>query len=165
MEQGEDRRVVLHRVLPCLLGSAGAGGLTSASGARGLDVATWSVLTPLVVGALLELAPRAAAQLRLARAARRPPVVLPDRIAPATPDPAVQARDAAVEQLRGAVLAAREDGAPMEQLLVLVRALHEAELDRARAVLTAGGQVPQALRDELELRVRPEPVRPPGLQV
>jgi hypothetical protein len=67
-----------------------------------------------------------------------------------------------VEQARRLLLAARDRGAGMEELLELARTLHEATLDQARASAAAGGHVPQALRDELALRVDdPSSVRAP----
>jgi len=159
VEQDRDPRAVLLRALLSLA----FGGLAAVVGvvrdAPRLDVAVWAVLVPILVAAVLELAPRAQQQLLLARR-HRAQVVVPDAVAaaPAAPDPAVQARAAVVAQARIGLLAAKEDGATLEELLALARALHEAELDLARATETAGGHVPQAVRDELHLRDRPTSV-------
>ncbi len=149
MDQERDPRPLL---LACTLASAAAVVASRAAGLRGLDVAVWALLVPILVGAALGL-------LRLARADRHRPhaaVVVPDDVVAhlATPDPRVQVRAEAAAGARDALLAARERGAPLADLLVLARAVHEAELDLARATLAAGGLVPQAVRDELALRDR-----------
>jgi hypothetical protein len=89
-------------------------------------------------------------------AAERPSVVLPETgwAANLLPDPAVQAREAAVEQARALLLEARERGDSTQDLLALARLLHEARLELAGAIASAGGLVPQDLRDELALRER-----------
>lgn len=120
-------------------------------GARGLDVALWAVLTPIAAATCLFALGRVRAH-RVRR--QRAPVVVPDAVAlpRAALDPIVQARAEALEQARSVLLGARDRGADLEELLVLARALHEAELALAGATVAAGGLVPQSLRDELALR-------------
>lgn len=153
MEQEQEPRRVLPRLLAAAAVSAGSGGAAAASGMRPLDVALWSLLGPLTVLAVLELAPRA--RRSVAAATHPAPVVIvPERSVAqaAAPDPAVQAREAVVDRARALLLEARQRGEGLDVLLALSEALHEANLDLARATLTAGGIVPQALRDELALR-------------
>ena len=124
---------------------------------RPLDTALWAVLAPVGATLLMVLA-----RLALRRPQPRPrlaTVVLPDSAEPVSPDPAVQARDAAVELARQLLLDARERGASTDELLGLARALHEATLEQARALAAAGGHVPQALRDEIALRDRSAAMR------
>lgn len=158
MEQERGGWAVLLRGVLCALASAVVAGSVHASGGRAVDVALWAVLAPLLAAAALELAPRASRRLSGLHRQRAPGVV-PDAVARGrtAPDTAVAARQAAVEQVRAALLAARERGAPVSELLGLARALHEARLDVARATLSAGGHVPQELRDELALRDRTPP--------
>lgn len=159
MEQERAGRSALRRALLSVASSAIAAGANLLQDAPALDVALWSVLVPILVAAVLELVPRARQRVRCARRQRKA-VVVPDSAAnsPATPDPAVQARAAAVAQARAELLGAKEQRAPLEELLALARVLHECELDLARATASAGGHVPQALRDELLLRDRPTSV-------
>lgn len=153
MEQEQERRPILPRALAAAAAAAGSGGAAAASGMRPLDVALWCVLGPLAVLLVLELAPRARRSVAVATAPA-PVVVVPERSAAQTaaPDPAVQAREAVVERARALVLEARQRGEGLDVLLALSEALHEANLDLARATVSAGGMVPQALRDELALR-------------
>lgn len=153
MEQEQEPRRLLPRLLAGAAASAGAGGAAAASGMRPLDVALWCMLGPLAVLAVLELAPRARRSVPVAPHPA-PVVVVPERsVAQAVaPDPVVQAREAVVERARALVLEARQRGEGLDVLLALSEALHEANLDLARATVAAGGMVPQALRDELALR-------------
>lgn len=154
MEQGRALPPAV-RLLLVAKAAAVAGLVTHGLGLRPLDVALWAVLSGLAVVAVMGLVPLIGSRRQ---PVVRPPavVVLPDRSAATThvPDPAVQARAAAVELAREAVLDARQRGADLDELLVLAAQLHEATLDLARATLSAGGWVDPALRDELELRGR-----------
>lgn len=135
-----------------------AGLVTAAQGLRPLDVALWTVLTGVAALGLLALVPLLRRPLPLED--REPTVVvLPDRSAATSgvPDPAVQARTAAVDLAREALLAARQRGAELDELVALAQDLHEATLDLARATLSAGGWVEPALRHELTLRDRELP--------
>lgn len=155
----------LVRALLMAKAAAVAGLVTAGLGLRPLDVALWTVLSGVAVLGLLALIPLL----------RRPPlplgpredvvVVLPDRSAATSsvPDPAVQARSAAVDLAREALVAARQRAADLDELVSLAEVLHEATLDLARATLSAGGWVEPALRHELTLRDRGPmaPVEPP----
>jgi hypothetical protein len=149
--EGQTRRAALLRVLAAAA-SLVALLATRAAGLRPLDVALWTVLVPLLVSALLVLLPLGLAWVRRARRPRAA-VVVPEQPG-AVPDGVVQSRETAVEQARRLLLAGREREAPLEELLPLARALHEATLELAAATAAAGGHVPQALRDELALRER-----------
>lgn len=147
-----DPRVVLLRAL--LIGAAGSATLVVCLllDLPGLDVALWTVLVPLLVAGGLALLPHARRQVAATRRTRAE-VVVPDTAPTRTaPDPAVQAREQARTRARERLLAAKELGAPVDELLALARELHEADLDLARALTSAGGHVPQALRDELAVR-------------
>lgn len=78
---------------------------------------------------------------------RRARAAGPERAAVVVPD--------VVAQACAALLEAKERGASLDELLTLAHGLHEAELAHARRTAAAGGEVPQALRDELLLRDRP----------
>jgi hypothetical protein len=149
------------RAIACGLSTACALLVARAQGLRPLDVALWTVLVPLAVGALAVLLPHAVR--RGSRTGRRHTSVIVAEGGSAAPDPAVQSREGAVEQARLLLIAARHRGAPLEELLVLAQALHEASLEHARATAAAGGHVPQALRDELALRERPAGAAGAGL--
>ena len=132
-----------------------AGAVAHVSGLRPLDVTMWTVLGGIGTAVLLSLA--MPARRRLPATPKAPAVVvLPDRSAAAagTPDPAVQARAVVVDAARAALLDARQRGAALPELLALAEALHEADLDLARATLSAGGWVDPELRHELALRDR-----------
>lgn len=139
-----------------LIAKAGliAGVVAHVSELRPLDVAMWAVLGGIGAAVLLSLAVPSRRRVPVAP----PPavVVLPDRSAAAasTPDPAVQARAVVVDDARAALLEARQRGADLAELLELADALHEADLDLARATLSAGGWVDPDLRHELALRAR-----------
>ena len=128
-----------------------------------LDVVVWTGLGGLGAATLLSLAGSVTRQPP-DRPTAAPVVVLPERsvAGSAVPDPAVQARFTLVEQARATLLEARRREAPMDELLALATALHEAELDLARATLSAGGWVAPALRDELSLRDRAAQVEEPS---
>ena len=153
MELEQEPRRLLPRLVTGAAASAVAGGAAAANGMRPLDVALWCILAPLAALTVLELAPRARRSVAAATHPT-PVVVLPERSVAqsAAPDPAVQARAAVVERARSLLLEARQRGEGLDVLLALSEALHEANLDLARATLTAGGMVPPALRDELALR-------------
>ena len=132
-----------------------AGLVAHVSGLRLLDATMWAVLGGIGTAVLLSLA--APARRRLPASPQAPAaVVLPDRSAAAasSPDPAVQARAVVVDAARAALLEARQRGAELPELLALADALHEADLDLARATLSAGGWVDPDLRHELALRDR-----------
>lgn len=120
-----------------------------------LDVVVWTALGGLGAATLLTFA-GSVSRVAPVRPATPPVVVLPERsvAGSAVPDPAVQARQELVDGARLTLLEARRREAPLEELLALTEAMHEAELDLARATLTAGGWVAPALRDELALRDR-----------
>lgn len=159
MEQEREPRGSLLRGLLSLLSGVAAAAACVLRDAPRLDVALWAVLVPILVATLLELVLRAVERVRAARR-QHDDVVVPEGVAviTATPDPAVQARNDVVTEARGALLAARDRGAPLDELLALAAALREAELDLARATASCGGHVAQALRDELLLRDRRAPV-------
>lgn len=144
----------LRRLLAVKAGLVG-GLVAYGSGVPALDVVVWTALSGLAGAALLACVGWLTRPAPPASSARRA-VVLPERsvAGSAVPDPAVQARYAIVEQARLALLQARRHEAGMDELLALAEALHEAEFDLARAILTAGGWVAPALRDELALRDR-----------
>ena len=132
-----------------------AGVIAHVSGLRPLDVTMWAVLGGIGTAVLLSLA--VPARRSLPAWPKAPAVVvLPDRSAAAasTPDPAVQARAVVVDAARAALLEARQRGAALPELLALADALHEADLDLARATFSAGGWVDPDLRHELALRDR-----------
>lgn len=158
VEQDGEPRPTLLRAGLCALASAAAAGLAWSQGAARLDVALWAVLVAIGVATLLELVAQARRLTHRTRQARSP-VVLPDPVeqAAAAALPSEQLR--AVEQARADLLAARQRGASMDELVELARAKHEAELELARASAVAGGVVRQDLRDELALRDRPTWVR------
>lgn len=133
------------------------------SAAPALDVVVWAALGGLGAATLLSLAGSLTRQQPPPPVAHRV-VVLPERsvAGSAVPDPAVQARQEIVEQARLTLLHARRREAGMEELLALAEHLHEAELDLARATLSAGGWVAPALRDELSLRDRAAMVEQPS---
>ena len=135
--------------------------VTAGLGLRPLDVALWAVLTGVAVLGLLALIPLLRRPALPLRPREDVVVVLPDRSAATSsvPDPAVQARSAAVDLAREALIAARQRGADLDELVALAEALHEAALDLARATLSAGGWVEPGLRHELTLRDR-EPMAP-----
>lgn len=141
MDQYRERRTVLLRALLSLACGGLAAGTCLLRGLPGLDVALWSVLVPILVGGLLTLVRQAFWRARAGRR-HRAQVVVPD----------------AVAQACAALLEAKEQGAPLEELLALARELHEAELGLARKTAARGGAVPQALGDELLLRDRPATV-------
>lgn len=148
-----------------LVGKAAAvsGLVAYGSAAPTLDVVAWTALGGLAAATLLTFAGSVSRQAP-ARPTTPPVVVLPERsvAGSAVPDPAVQARQELVGKARWTLLDARRRGASMEELLSLTDALHEAELDLARATLTAGGWVAPALRDELALRDRSAVVEEPS---
>lgn len=94
------------------------------------------------------------------RRSRRARAVSPDHLADAGLDPVwsptVLRRQQAVDLARAELLGARtrDPDRPLSELLPLARALHEARLEHAAALLTAGGEVPDDLRSELQLRAR-----------
>lgn len=99
----------------------------------------------------------------------RPPLpraTSPDAYGPAGLDaawaPGVLRRQQAVDRAEGQLLDARstDPHRPLAELLPLAKVLHEARLEHAAALLAAGGEVPEGLRDELELRA-PRGVRQP----
>lgn len=153
MDEERDRRGGLLRAAACLAASGTAVVVTGLLDAPPLDRALWGVLAPILVGSALEALQRV--RRRVARRLRAE-VVVPDAVAlvPMTPDPAVQARQAAADQARAALLAAQQRDAAAEELLALAEAQHEAALDLARATAAAGGYVPQELRDELAVRAQ-----------
>lgn len=140
-----------------LVGKAAlVGGLVAYGGdVPPLEVVVWAALCGLAAAWLLILVVSVSRQ-EPPRPRATQAVVLPERsvAGSAVPDAAVQARLEIVEQVRLALLHARRRDAGMEELLALAEDLHEAELDLARATLTAGGWVTPALRDELALRDR-----------
>lgn len=74
--------------------------------------------------------------------------------------PAVLRRQQAVDRARQLLLEARrtDPERPLAELLPLAKALHEARLEHAEALLAAGGEPAEELRHELELRApRPGP--------
>lgn len=157
MEDGGSRRRRGVRLLVAGLASATGAGAAAAGGTAPLDVALWAVLAPLAAVLLLELVLSVCRGVLTARH-RGPVIVLPEEEHLAgAPDPAVQAAEVAVEQARSTLLDARHSCAATPALLALAQSLHEAELDLAQATLAAGGSPPQALRDELALRSRPQP--------
>lgn len=132
------------------------GGLVAyGSAVPALEVVVWAALCGLAAAWLLLLVVSFSRQEPPQPTAPRV-VVLPERsvAGSAVPDAAVQARLEIVEQARLTLLHARRRDAGMDELLALAAALHEAELDLARATLSAGGWVAPALRDELALRDR-----------
>lgn len=136
------------------------GGLVAyGSAVPALEVVVWAALCGLAAVWLLLLAASVTRQ-EPARATTTQAVVLPERsvAGSAVPDAAVQARFALVEQARANLLQARRREAGMDELLALAEAQHEAEVDLARATITAGGWVAPAMRDELALRDRAEQV-------
>ena len=136
--------------------AAVVGGVVAyASAVPALDVVVWTALSGLGAASLLSLVQSVARQ-EPPRPTSTATVVLPERsvAGSAVPDAAVQARLEIVEQARLTLLHARRREAGMDELLALAAALHEAELDLARATLSAGGWVAPALRDELALRER-----------
>lgn len=136
--------------------AAVVGGLVAyGSAVPALEVVVWAALCGLGAAWLLLLV-ASVTRPEPPRSTATQAVVLPERsiAGSAVPDAAVQARLEVVEQVRLAVLHARRRDAGMEELVALARDLHEAELDLARATLTAGGWVAPALRDELALRDR-----------
>ena len=155
MDEERDPRTTRLRALLTLLSSTVALVVRVLQDAPALDVALWAVLTGIVVAGSLELLPLLRRQASVVLRPRSR-VVVPDAVAatPPTPDPAVQARAAIVERVRAQLLEAKQSGAGLDELLPVARALHEAELDLARATVSAGGHVPQSLRDELLLRDR-----------
>lgn len=149
----EQQRGVRALLLACALTSTAALVTTALAGLPPLDVAVWAVLAPMATGGLLALL----ARLRAYRARRaRGVVVVPDPVPEPDDalDPAVRSRAEAVAQARAALLDAKDRDEPLEALLALARALHDAELALAAAHLATGGHVPQAVRDELALRDR-----------
>lgn len=144
-----------------LVGTAAlVGGLVAyGSAVPALEVVVWAALSGLAAAWLLLLVASVSRQ-EAPRATATQAVVLPERsvAGSAVPDAAVQARVALVEQARANLLQARRRGAGMDELLALAEAQHEAEVDLARATLTAGGWVAPAMRDELALRDRAKQV-------
>ncbi len=99
-------------------------------------------------------------------AARRQRVIVPDDVQaeadalhaldplqPADPltDPAVVARQVQLDAARAALLAARDRGEDLDELLALSREVGAAELARWVAVERAGGELPVEVADELQL--------------
>ena len=154
MQDGGPLTPAVRRVLVAKAALVG-GAVAYGSAVPTLEVVVWTALCGL--GAVMALSlVRTVSRQEPPRPTETTAVVLPERsvAGSAVPDAAVQARLEIVEHARLTLLHARRREADMDELLALAGALHEAELDLARATLTAGGWVAPGLRDELALRDR-----------
>lgn len=170
MEEGSGQRWLVLRTAVAVLCSLGAAVVAAALQLRPLDVALYAVLAPIGALTLLIALPGASGALRLV--SRRPatPSVVPepesssrdevDLTGPALTGGALTAPELTVARARDRLLAARAAGGDLGELLELSTALHDAALELARVTLASGGDVPQALRDEIVLLDRAERVQP-----
>jgi hypothetical protein len=154
VDEGGDRRTLVLRAAAAALCSLGAVAIGLWLQLRLLDVALYAVLAPITALTLLVGLPRAGGAVRMG--ARRPPApsVVPEPDGATGEAAATQAAELTVTHARDQVVAGAAAGGDLEELLAMSARLHEAALDLARATLASGGDVPQALRDEIALQDR-----------